>query len=110
MKNVNESVKPFAVAIVILFGLLLSAVIWFRYLNTTAEPEHEIYPTSAIVTEITDDLVTITDFEGRMWQFYDDCEDWMIGDICAVIMDNNSTNETVYDDIILQTRYCGWVE
>lgn len=103
--------KRVASAIVVCFGLLVSALVWFKYLDTTAEAEvvHEIYPTSAIVTEVTDDFVTITDFEGRMWQFYDDCEDWMAGDICAVIMDNNGTNETVYDDIVLKTRYCGYV-
>ena len=107
----KKEVNSFAVAIVILCGLLCAALIWFRYLDTKAFVPHEIYPTSMIVVEVDyeNDLVTIADFEGRAYQFYG-CEDWYENDICAVIMDDNGTSETVYDDIILQTRYCGYVE
>ena len=102
----KKNVNAFAVAIVICCALLFSALIWFKYIDTN---QHEMYPKSAIVTEVNGELVTITDFSGRMWQFYDDSEDWLEGDICAVIMDNNGTSETVYDDIIVMTQYCGWV-
>ena len=68
------------------------------------------YPMSAIVTEInyTDDLVTITDFEGYSWQFYG-VEDWHKNDICACIMNDMGT-ETIYDDEIIKTHYCGWIK
>lgn len=103
----KKEVNSFAVAIVILCGLLFATLIWFKYLDA----QHETYPTSMIVTKVDyeNDIVTITDFEGRAYQFCG-CEDWYEGDICAVIMDDNGTPETVYDDIILQTRYCGYVE
>lgn len=107
----KKEINSFAVVIVILCGLLCATLIWFRYLDMNAPVEHEIYPTSMIVTEVDyeSDLVTIVDFEGRMYQFYG-CEDWYENDICAVIMDDNGTTETVYDDIILQTRYCGYIK
>ncbi len=71
----------------------------------------EIYPTSMIVTEIDyeNDLVTIVDFNGNAFQFFG-CEDWCENDICAVIMDDNGTPETIYDDIITQVRYCGYIQ
>lgn len=103
----KKEVNSFAVAIVILCGLLFATLIWFKYLDA----QRETYPTSMIVTEVDykNDIVTITDFEDRAYQFYG-CEDWYEGDICAVIMSDNGTPETVYDDVILQTRYCGYVE
>lgn len=72
---------------------------------------HEIYPTSMIVTEIDyeNDLVTIVDFTGNAFQFFG-CEDWCENDICAVIMNDNGTPETIYDDIITQVRYCGYIQ
>ena len=71
----------------------------------------EIYPISMIVTEIDyeNDLVTIVDFNGNAFQFFS-CEDWCENDICAVIMDDNGTPETIYDDIITQVRYCGYIQ
>ena len=102
-KNVNS----FAVAIVIICGLLCFSLI----LDSVVKPEaHEIYPTSAIVTDVSNDKITITDFEGRTWIFYTDSEDWAVNDICAVIMDDNGTPETVYDDLVIQARYCGYVK
>ena len=42
----DSNTRPFAVAIVILFVLLVIAVISFIWLdcNKTAEPDHSIYP------------------------------------------------------------------
>lgn len=71
---------------------------------------HESYAKSTIVIDINydDDLVTVQDFFGNTWQFFG-CEDWAKGDICALIMDNNGTSDTIYDDFIINTNYCGWV-
>jgi hypothetical protein len=66
-----------------------------------------IYPLTTIVTETNPeiDVVTITDNNGFVWQFYG-VEDWEKGDICSVIMNDNGT-ETIFDDIIITTRYGG---
>ena len=70
----------------------------------------KIYSTTTLVHDVDyeTDTVTIRTFSGIEYQFTG-CEDWFEGDICSVIMDKNGTPE-VYDDIILQTRYTGWVE
>lgn len=104
----KREVNSFAVAIVICFALLLCCLIWFKYLDT--KEQHEIYPTSTIVTDVEGALITVTDFSGRVYQFYDETEDWFIDDICAIIMDNNNTKETVYDDIIISAKYCGYID
>lgn len=70
--------------------------------NTNTE---NLYPVSAIVTEINekDDIVTVEDTSGNLWDFYG-VEDWTVGDGCAMIMDDNGT-ENVEDDRIVSTKY-----
>lgn len=69
-----------------------------------------VYPQTTIVTEVDykSDLVTISTFTGVEYQFYG-CEDWYVGDICSVIFCDNGTS-TIYDDIIISTRYSGYIE
>ena len=71
---------------------------------------HEIYAKSAIVVDVNydTDLVTVEDFGGFLWQFFG-CEDWEAGDICAMVMDNSGTPDTIFDDVVMNTNYCGWV-
>lgn len=70
-------------------------------------------PTYSITTMVVEvdyesDIVTVVDFNRNYWQFAG-CEDWIEGDICTCTMDANGT-EIIYDDEIINTRYCGWVE
>lgn len=67
----------------------------------------EKYPRTMTVTEIdtASDTVILTDYVGHEWSFYG-VEDWMVGDICSCIMDDNGT-ENITDDIIISTRYGG---
>lgn len=53
------------------------------------------------------DIVTIADFNGFEFEF-EGCEDWFEGDLCSVTMCDNGT-PIIFDDIILDTRYSGWV-
>ena len=68
----------------------------------------EIYPQTAIVTEVnyTDDLVTVETFTGFQFSF-EGCEDWMEGDCASLIMDDNGTDK-IFDDLIIMARYSGW--
>lgn len=68
---------------------------------------HDIYPMSGKVVAINaeDDIVTIQSRNGNLWEFCG-CEDWMVGDYCACLMDNNGTKE-IYDDRILRAVYEG---
>lgn len=67
----------------------------------------EVYPSAMMVTEIESDTVTLTTYSGIEFQF-DGAEDWMIGDIAAVMMEGNNT-ASVYDDEIVEVRYAGTI-
>ena len=76
----------------------------------TTIPQYSLYPTCGVVSELNEanDLVIFTDFNGNEWSFKG-IEDWAEGDIVSAIMSDNCTPESIYDDIVVQTRYCGWV-
>ena len=102
--------RPFAIAIVILLVLLVIAVISFIWLdcNKTAESNHSIYPLTVQVVELDHDadVVVCVDGTGNCWEFYG-VEDWQVGDFASLLMDNNGTIETVYDDVITMACYAG---
>ena len=54
------------------------------------------------------DTVWCMDFVGNVWSF-SECEDWMPGDLCAVMLNTNGT-EVVRDDSIVSVTYSGWVD
>ena len=66
----------------------------------------DIYPDCGIVTEIKGNTVTFTKQNGIRFSFRG-TEDWMIGDIIAVIMSDCGTPE-VTDDMVIQAQYCGY--
>lgn len=68
--------------------------------------ECQVYPLSAEITDLNykDDIVTFTDYHGEEWTYYG-CEDWEIGDGANLIMYNNMTTDSIYDDIILTIKY-----
>lgn len=90
--------------------LTLLVVISMVVCGCVFDKPHELYAKSTVVIDVDydDDLVTVQDFFGNVWQFFG-CEDWAEGDICALTMDNNGTSDTIYDDFITNTNYCGWV-
>ena len=88
-----------ACAICICFGFLA--------VGHTPTVENE-YPLSTVVVSVENDVVTVEDFNGNLWEF-ESAEDWAEGDICAMIMNDCGTEE-IHDDEILMTRYCGWVD
>ena len=66
-----------------------------------------LYPTCGIVTSVTETELEFTDVSGNVWTTFDP-QDYEIGDRIAAIMDNNGT-PIIYDDIVVSTKYCGWV-
>lgn len=95
---------------VLIFGIIAAVagmIIHFAGCSQNSQKKTEDYPLTTIVTEINPeiDVVSITDNNGFVWQFYG-VEDWEEGDICSVIMNDNGT-ETIFDDIIVTTRYGG---
>lgn len=70
----------------------------------------DIYPTTMIVVELDNqhDIVICEDFNGNQWAF-EGIEDWCIGDIVSMIMDDMGT-ESIYNDTIIMVRYSGYME
>ncbi len=66
------------------------------------------YPVTAMVTQVEDNLITVACQNGNIFKFDNTREDWFVGDICSMIMNNNGT-ENVKDDIVVDTRYSGYV-
>lgn len=76
-----------------------------------AAPQSSIYPDAMVVDEIdrAADVVYIKTCAGLVYSF-EGVEDWMIGDLAAVIMDDNGTPDNVKDDIILTVKYAGYID
>lgn len=67
-----------------------------------------IYSLSTVVVAIEDDEVIVETFTGNQSAFYG-AEDWMVGDIAALTIDNMGTPDDITDDRIINARYCGYV-
>lgn len=69
----------------------------------------EFYPRCAMVTEIdeTEDLVTVEDFAGVIWQFYG-VEDFIVGDLVAMLLWDCGTPDSIFDDEIIDAVYGGY--
>lgn len=91
-----------------MFANLVAAVFVSVSVATMPEQNINLYPQATIVSEVSETgLVTTVDASGEIWQFFDD--GWMPGDICAMIMSDESTPE-IWDDIIVSKSYSGNIE
>lgn len=79
--------------------------------NIPVDPASKTYPNAGVVVGLDEenDLVTISTGSGLLYEFYG-IEDLFIGDIVAVIMDDNGTPDSVLDDKIIDSKYAGWPE
>lgn len=70
-----------------------------------------LYARSTVVVKLDyeNDVVVVEDFNGNLWEFTG-CEDWIVGDICSMVMYDNDTPQTIYDDEIVDVRYDGWID
>lgn len=108
----KKEIKYYIALILILLGIGLVGNIELH-----AEPDYvkangaveQTYPATGIITTVATDFIIFTDFNGNEWTINDDPEDWACGDRIAVIMSDNGTPESIYDDKVLTNRYCGWV-
>lgn len=67
------------------------------------------YPSAGVVVETHDNHVTYVEQNGNVWECNTHTNDWMIGDVIAVIREDNGT-PIVYDDYEVNTRYVGYVD
>ena len=69
----------------------------------------DLYPAVGIVYDLDyeNDTVVFEDFCGFLWKL-EGIEDWDIGDVGAMLMDDLDT-ESIFDDVILEVRYAGYL-
>lgn len=74
------------------------------------EPQRTTYPACGIVygLEYADDAVIVMTPDGELWEFYG-CEDWAIGDICAMTFADAGIPNYIWDDEIIDVRYVGYI-
>ena len=87
--------------------LSISALFIGRAVQKATYNQHT-YPLSTVVECINGNEVTTRDFNGNLWVFTDNTEDWNKGDICSLIMHDNYT-DIIYDDTIIKAQYSGFV-
>lgn len=83
--------------------------IYIKHISHQESKDNAIYyyPMTTVVSKIDtkNDIVTVENNNGHMYEFMG-VEDWEIGDICSLMLDDNGT-ESIYDDIIVKTIYDG---
>ena len=92
----------------IAFALIALVLIVTMIIVVVPKKKTETYPQTMVVVKVNNDVVTLADFNGFTYEFKG-AEDWMVGDICSCIMDDNGT-EKVLDDKIIDTKYSGYFE
>lgn len=78
-------------------------------LNGVPAEQHDIYVRTMEVVELNreSDIVICVDAVGFEWEFYG-CEDYATGDLVACLMDTMGTEDTILDDVILDSYYTGY--
>lgn len=94
-----------AVLQVFLCSLFEAGIAVSEDLNLDLISNH-VYGKLAIVTDLdsNEDFVSVTDWNGSVWQFYG-IEDWNIGDFVDLVMYDNLTEDFIYDDIVISAHY-----
>lgn len=90
-----------------MLGLTITAIVTATMINgiTPNVNSPVIYTQPTVVVGIEDNTVITEDSTGNLWAF-DEAENWVEGDLCTLVFYNNST-ESIYDDVIVATRYEG---
>ena len=95
--------------VAIILGVSIIGTIGCGNATEAKKTTGETYPKTAVIVELCeeDDLVIAEDANGQNWCF-SGIEDWCIGDLASMIMDDMGT-EIIYDDEIVDAYYSGYV-
>lgn len=93
--------------VILTVTLSISALFIGRAVQKATYNQHT-YPLSTVIECVNGNEITTKDFNGNLWTFTDNSEDWIKGDICSLIMHDNYTN-IIYDDTIIKAQYSGFV-
>lgn len=89
-----------------LIGLCASTAVFKPAASETAKANEYPKTTICLAVDRQTDIVTVADCNGTEWQFRG-CQDFEEGDLIALIMSDNGTPETIWDDTVLTTKYSG---
>ena len=89
----------------VMLAIMMMMVLFSLVCIAVAEPATTYIKMSVVVAcdEETEEI-TVIDTTGNYWIFYGN--DWCIGDIAILLM-NDANTETLYDDEIIETYYGG---
>jgi len=93
-----------------MYMVIVALVLCGILMGVVACAQAETYPAALMVVDLDEheDMVIAVDFNGNEWT-WTGIEDIFPGDMIAVVMDDQDT-EAIYDDEIIDLRYCGWIE
>lgn len=95
------------VAAVVLFTVLFGGVLY----GALAEEDvvEGYYPLTAVVVDLdyNEDVLILEDGAELVWEF-EGTEDFEIGDIVSLLMWDNNTPDSIYDDVVLLVYYSGF--
>lgn len=113
--SVDEHTKPYAIAVVICFVLLIVVSVicsgvyvgYSVFFADAPDRPAELYAKSGVVTFVdrTEDRVCFTDRQGEIWEF-ESADDWEVDDLVACVMSDNGTDE-IFDDVVINVKYEG---
>ena len=89
----------------IIFSIAITVMIVILILLASCSSV-EVYAKNARVVELDriSDSVIVEDSNGELWEF-EGCEDWQEGDGAALLMSDNGTPFSIYDDEIISVQY-----
>lgn len=96
--------------------LLVTLSILFIFLaipfNVSAKENAKLYPQTTVIVKYENNMMYCMDFNGNIWTILceEEYSDYFVGDIISMVMCDNGTPNSIYDDIIVSYRYDGWVE
>lgn len=77
--------------VILTVTLSISALFIGRAVQKATYNQHT-YPLSTVVECVNGNEITTKDFNGNLWTFIDNSEDWYKGDICSLIMSREMYN------------------
>lgn len=100
--------NTFATICVMLCLFIVLTISFFVFWTMAAFKLDCMYATTTIVDRIdkSQDIVTLKDYNGYIYQI-SPVEDWEVGDIASILMDDNGTPFDKLDDKIVSVKYSG---
>ena len=108
MKKINSDVFDGLETYVFALGVL--GMVAVPLVLGNAKPVHSVeYPQTMLVAHVNEyiDSVTIETATGYQYSFWG-IEDYEVGDIVAVTMNDNTTENDITDDKIVEVRFSGY--